>query len=40
MQAIMRHGSIGVTQNIYIKQLPAASIKAMRRLAERWKAKK
>jgi integrase len=40
IQAIMRHGSIGVTQNIYIKQLPAPSIKAMRRLADRWKAKK
>jgi integrase len=40
IQAIMRHGSIGVTQNIYIKQLPAASIKAMQRLGEKWKAKK
>jgi integrase len=40
IQAIMRHGSISVTQNIYIKQLPATSVKAMQKLAERWKAKK
>ncbi len=40
IQAIMRHGSISVTQNIYIKQLPPASIKAMQRLAKKWQAKK
>ena len=40
IQAILRHGSIGVTQNIYIKQLPAASVKAMQQLEEKWKAKK
>ena len=40
IQAILRHGSIGVTQNIYIKQLPAASVEAMRQLEEKWQAKK
>jgi hypothetical protein len=29
-----------VTQNIYIKQLPAASVEAMRQLEEKWQAKK
>jgi integrase len=40
IQAIMRHSSIGVTQNIYIKSLPAASIKAMQTLEKKWLAKK
>ncbi|MGC2734307.1 MAG: tyrosine-type recombinase/integrase [Candidatus Acidiferrales bacterium] len=39
IQAILRHSNVAVTQAAYIKQLPAASIKAMRRLGEKWKAK-
>jgi integrase len=40
IQAILRHSNVAVTQAAYIKQLPAASVEAMRRLAETWQAKK
>jgi integrase len=39
IQAILRHSNVAVTQAAYIKQLPAASVEAMRQLGEKWKAK-
>jgi integrase len=34
IQAILRHANVAVTQNSYIKTLPAQSIAAMRQLEE------
>jgi integrase len=40
IQAILRHSNVALTQAAYIKQLPTASVKAMQRLEQKWKAKK
>lgn len=40
IQAILRHSNVAVTQAAYIKQLPAASVKAMKQLEKTWQAKK
>jgi integrase len=40
IQAILRHSNVAITQAAYIKQLPAASVAAMRKLEAKWKRKR